>query len=430
MPLRHLESFITGFNLSHASIVEGGTYHNLKDLADFPVKAKSLTYPKWPAINSVHIPAGDTLFRHILQKDIVVHAPYQNYETVLRFFNEAVIDESVEEIFVTLYRVANDSRIVSALISAARNGKKVSVMVELKARFDEGNNIKWAKRMKDAGIKIIYSDNALKVHAKIALVKRKIDGNTHYSGLLSTGNLNESTARFYTDHILLTTHQEMLMEIELLFQFLSKKKKSQEDTSVPFHHLLVAQFNLQSRFIALIDREIEHARAGRPAAITIKLNNLEEEVMISKLYEASNAGVKIELIVRSICRLKPGIEGQSEHIRIRRIVDTYLEHGRVYLFHNNGHEELYMGSADWMNRNIYRRIEVCFPVYDPAIKEEIKKILALQLQDNRQAVWLNRELKNIPVNTPAAEKPLRSQEAIYRMLQQSNVPQEYEPVEP
>ncbi|TXJ23477.1 MAG: polyphosphate kinase 1 [Chitinophagaceae bacterium] len=414
IPLRQLQNIVVTFNLKKASVVEGGRHHNLKDLASLPVVGKELSYPAWPAIQ---LKTGNApwegLLEQIIEGDIMIHPPYQSYNTVLRFFNEAVIDQTVEEIFTTLYRVASDSRIAQALISAAKNGKKVTVLVELKARFDEANNIHWAKRMKAAGVKIIYSSNALKVHAKIALIKRKHP--THpFTGLLATGNLNESTARFYTDHILLTAFQPMLQEMEKLFSFLGKGKKPEPGDHLPFQHLLVAQFNLQQRFLELIDREIQFAKNGQPASIRIKLNNLEEETMINKLYEASNAGVKIDLVVRGICRLEPGLPEQSEHITIKRIVDRYLEHGRVFIFHNNGEEEVYLGSADWMNRNIYRRIEVCFPVYDPRWKAQLQEMISLQLRDNVQAVWIDAAQANPPVEK---EPPLiRSQEVIYHWL--------------
>jgi len=412
--LRHLYRIIHTLNLSKASIVQGGYYHNLKDLTGFPLQDAHLSYPKWPAHLACQLKKEDTLFGLILEKDLMVHVPYQNYDPVLRFFNEAANDIFVEEISVTLYRVADNSRIVNALMTAAKNGKKVSVMVELKARFDEANNIKWASRMKAAGVKIIYSDQDLKVHAKVALVKRTVRDQSHYLGLLATGNLNESTAKFYTDHILLTANQPMLEELQQLFGFLRKKKKKPllED-NISFNHLLVAQFNLQTKFLSLIDREIVNARKGLPSSITIKMNNLEEKILISKLYEASAAGVKIQLIIRSVCCLIPGVAGQSENITIRRIVDKYLEHGRIFLFHNNGEEELFMGSADWMNRNIYGRIEVCFPIYDLILKERLIAILNIQLADNVQAVALNEELQN---NYITGEQPVRSQEAIYQFV--------------
>ncbi|WP_159467851.1 polyphosphate kinase 1 [Dyadobacter sp. 3J3] len=414
MPLRHLQDMIEVFSLQKASVVEGGKHHNLKDLASLPVQNASFSYPLWPAIQSLKdkdIPG--TLFAAIEKEDRIVHVPYQSYDTIIRFFNEAAIDNSVEKIYTTMYRVASDSRIGYALISAAKNGKKVSVLVELKARFDEANNIRWAQKMKAAGVRIIYSGNILKVHAKIALVKRK-NSKTPYLGLLATGNLNESTARFYTDHILLTAYQPMLAEMETLFNFLRKKKKGNLQP-ILFQHLLVAQFNLQTRFLEMIDREIENAKRGMPAFITIKMNNLEEEVLISKLYDASNAGVKINLIVRSICRLVPGIPGQSENITIKRIVDRYLEHGRIFIFHNEGNEEVYMGSADWMNRNIYRRIEVCFPIYNEAIKKQMIELLALQWSDTVQAVLIDKNLENISLSM-GDDQGIRSQEAIYKFL--------------
>lgn len=412
--LRHLYRIIYTLNLSNASVVQGGYYHNLKDLNGFPLQDPHLSYPKWPAHQACQLKKEQTLFSLILEKDMMVHVPYQNYDPVLRFFNEAANDNFVEEISVTLYRVADNSRIVNALMTAAKNGKKVSVMVELKARFDEANNIKWASRMKAAGVKIIYSSQDLKVHAKVALVKRTIRDQSHYLGLLATGNLNESTARFYTDHILLTANQPMLEELQMLFGFLRKKKKKPllED-EISFEHLLVAQFNLQPRFLALIDREIVNAKKGLPAQITIKMNNLEEKTLISKLYEASGAGVKVQLIVRSVCCLIPGVKGQSENITVRRIVDKYLEHGRIFLFHNNGKEELFMGSADWMNRNIFGRIEVCFPIYDDSLKSRLTEILDLQLADTVQAVELNEALQN---NYVSGDPAIRSQEAIYRFL--------------
>ena len=345
------------------------------------------------------------------EQDAILHTPYQSYDMVLRFFNEAAANPDITEIYTTMYRVAGDSKIANALISAANNGKKVLVFVELKARFDEANNIKWSKLMKAAGVKIVYSIPGLKVHAKIALVKRKAGLRMQYHALLSTGNLNESTARIYTDHILFTSNAAITGELELLFLFLSYRRKPVSPNEIKFSHLLVAQFNLQQRFLAMIDREISHAKNGRPASIIIKLNNIEDRVLIRKLYEASAAGVKVQLIARSICCLVPGIEGVSENISASRIVDRYLEHGRVFIFHNDGHEEIYMGSADWMNRNIYSRIEVCFPVYDEKIKEEIKHIISLQLADNTQAVLLNENMENIP--KPVFSNAVHSQQAIH-----------------
>ena len=241
-----------------------------------------------------------------------------------------------------------------------------------------------------------------------------------YIGLLATGNLNESTTRFYTDHVLLTAHREMLHEMELLFIFLSQRKKPDTEDSIQFNHLLVAQFNLQQQFLSLIDREIYHAKQGLEAGIVIRLNNLEERVLINKLYEASQAGVKVQLIVRSICCLVPDVKGLSENIAIKRIVGRYLEHGRVFIFRNKGQELVFMGSADWMNRNIYTRIEVCFPVYDEAVKKQVRAIVQLQLLDNVQAVLIDQHLNNVPVAVQENGPAVDSQAAIYNMLQLKN----------
>lgn len=418
-PLRLLTYMGKRWGIANSSFVKGGMYHNLKDLSSLPINIPVLKYTKWPAV-SINLSVGEGVFKQIEREDILVSTPYQSYNAILRFFNEAALDSQVSEIYVTLYRVAHDSRIVHALINAALSGKKVTVMVELKARFDEANNIKWAKRMIAAGVNIIYSITALKVHAKVALVKRVKEGRTKYYGLLSTGNFNENTAAFYTDHILITANGSLLREMELLFVFLAKRQKPQPADKDMFSKLLVAGFNLQQRFLDLIDREIENANKGLPAAITIKLNNLEEQVLIAKLYDASRAGVKVSLIVRSICCLVPGVPGMSENITVRRIVDRYLEHGRVFIFHSNGAAEVYMGSSDWMNRNIYRRIEVCFPVYDERKKTEVIEMINLQLQDNLKAVMLNNNIENIPV---AEGIPgVQSQSRIYQLLSEKLLP--------
>ncbi|TSJ43978.1 polyphosphate kinase 1 [Mucilaginibacter corticis] len=413
IPLRILQLLCNNWGIESSNMVEGGNYHNLKDLFGFPVSLPALRYDKWPTIYN-RLSADELIFDQIEKKDVLINTPYQSYDTILRFFNAAALDETVEEVYVTLYRVARDSRIANALINAASAGKKVTVLVELKARFDEANNIKWANRMKNAGVDIVYSVTALKVHAKVAMVKRRINGRVKYYGLLATGNFNENTAAFYTDHILMTANKDLLREIELLFIFLAKREKPTSPDLINFEHLLVAQFNLQDRFLAMIDREMSNAAKGLPASITIKLNNLEEQLLISKLYDASQAGVKISLIVRSICCLVPGVKGMSENITIKRIVDRYLEHGRAFIFHNNGTPEVYLGSADWMNRNIYRRIEVCFPVYDEQLKTDIINIINIQLADNVQAVMLNEKLQNVPVKT--TEPAIQSQREVYNYL--------------
>ncbi|MGX5689974.1 polyphosphate kinase 1 [Arcticibacter tournemirensis] len=405
-------------NLKHAQFMEGGVYHNLKDLMNFPYFNRDLSYKKWEPVRVSSIKAALPMCQQIAHKDLIFHTPYHSYNPVLRFFNEAATNADVEEIYVTLYRVASNSRIVNALITAAKNGKKVTVLVELKARFDEANNVKWARKMKEAGVRLIYSISSLKVHAKIALVKKRDGTRLKYTGLLATGNFNEKTASLYTDHILMTSHKGILREIELLFIFLARKERPKSPELIPFKYLLVSQFNLLSRFLELLDREISFANQGKEAAVTIKLNNLEEQVLISKLYEASAAGVKISLIVRGICCLIPGVEGMSENIKVRRIVDRYLEHGRIFLFNNGGEQQLFLGSADWMNRNIYRRIEVCFPILDGDVKKEIISILNLQLMDNIQAVNITSSDMNAPLST--GNRAVQSQKAIYDLIYSKN----------
>lgn len=414
MPQEIRKGLMKVLNLRDDSMAEGGRYHNLKDLADLRVVNDGLYEQDWRPVPHRGAVEGKSILEEAGEEDMLFNPPYQAYDPVLQFFNEAATHPGVKELYVTLYRVAAKSQIVNALITAARNGKVVTVFVELKARFDEANNLRWARKMKAAGVKIIYSIPGLKVHAKVALVKLRKGADNRYVGLLATGNLNESTARFYTDHILITSHRAMLKEMESLFVFLTRRIKPPFSDFLEFGHLLVAQFNLHERFLELIDREIENARRGLPASLTIKLNNLEEKVLISHLYEASNAGVKIHLLIRSICCLIPGVEGMSSNITVKRIVDRYLEHGRVFIFHNNGHPEVFLGSSDWMNRNIYRRIEVCFPVYNEVLKDRIIRMMEIQWNDTAQAVVLNSKLENHFYEKQ--EEGLRSQKCLYRLF--------------
>ena len=419
-PKRLLKTMRSLFNLKKKSAMKGGYYHNLKDFFKFPISNQEWNYH--PQVPIPHGPRGfGSLLERLEEKDLLINTPYHTYDAILRFFNEAAINKDVEEIWISVYRVAKTSRILHALMSAARNGKKVTVFVELKARFDEENNIRWAKELKKAGVHVLYSLPNLKVHAKIGLVKRRRgkDESGTYFGLLSTGNLNEITAGVYADHLLLTANQHISKELAQVFSILSDRNRALHPTSssYKFNHLLVAQFNLVETFEALVDREIANAKNGLQARIIIKLNNLEEKGMINKLYEASQAGVKVSLIVRSICRLIPGVQGMSENITVKRIVDRYLEHSRVFIFHNQAQEVMYLGSADWMKRNLYKRIEVCFPIYDQDIKNEIKDLITIQLADDTFAVTLNEHLENVPI-TPT--KGVRAQEATYEYLKEKH----------
>jgi polyphosphate kinase len=299
---------------------------------------------------------------------------------------------------------------VNALINARNNGKKVTVFVEVKARFDEHANLQFAKIMKKAGIRIIYSIPGLKVHAKVALVLRKsIKGRKSAYAFLSTGNFNEKTAKLYADHGLLTSDENITSELKLLFNHLED-----QTLKIKLKHLLVAQFNIKKELIKLIDREIVNARDGKPAWMILKMNGIDHKKMIDKLYEASQAGVKIDLIVRGICCVVPG-EPFSENITITRIVDRYLEHARVFVFGNQGDPEIYMASADWMNRNLDSRIELCFPIYDKFIKNEVMDVLQLQLQDNTKARHLDKVPTNLPVHSEGKRK-IRAQIETYKLL--------------
>lgn len=419
-PNDFLKRLSAWFELPDSALVAGGRYHSLNDLSSLPNPiGSSVTYPARFPLAVRDLGETTSIFECIKERDYLLHLPYQSYSPVLRFFNEAATDPHVREIYVTLYRIATDSAIATALISAARNGKQVTVFVELKARFDEENNLRWGRQLKAAGVRLVYSIPNLKVHAKTALVKREQDGVTQYYGLLATGNFNENTAHFYTDHVLLTSHPGITTEMEWIFRYLQSREQPAAYPLFPLRHLLIAPFNLTTRFETLIDREIAHQRAGRSARITIKLNNLQEKKMINKLYEASQAGVRIDLIVRAICTLVPGVPGQSETITVRRIVDRYLEHGRIFIFHNDGEPETYLGSADWMNRNLHRRVEVCFPLYDPSLQAQIYRLIAMQLADNVQASKLTPtgQMQRVgPDPSLTSSQAVRSQEGIYEWL--------------
>ncbi len=411
MPKQTLEFIQAKFDLSEDDLVAGGRYHNMHDLFQLknPLKPKLENEPL-TAIRKKVLDHKRLIFDAIDEHDILLHFPYQTYDYVLRFFNEAALDPQVKEINVTFYRIAPDSFICNALISAAHNGKDVTVFVEIKARFDEANNLRWAEKMEKAGIKIVYSIPGLKVHAKVALVKRELEnGTTRKYGYFGTGNFNEKTAIIYADEALLTHQSYLTDELDNLFAYLSDQKRE-----ISFHELLVAQFNITDRFIALIDREIEHALQGNKAHIIIKMNNLQDDIMIDKLYEASKAGVKIELIVRAICCLRPGLEGLSENITVHRIVDRFLEHSRVFYFYNNGSEDIYLGSADWMKRNLYHRIEVVFPLYDPSLKQEMIQLLNFQLADNTKGCLLDADLHNVMIDN--GPERVRSQHTFYEWL--------------
>jgi len=411
MPPEFLDFLRLSLKLSRKDLVPGGKYHNFSDLFTFPnplspkleIKALKPLYKK--ELNSF-----PSLQEAIAEKDWMLHFPYHSYDPVIRFLNEAAMDPKVKEIKTTQYRVASDSAVVNALLNARNNGKKVTVFVELKARFDEHSNLQFSRIMKKAGIRIIYSIPGLKVHAKIALVLRKaVKQKQEAYAFLSTGNFNEKTARIYADHGLFTSDENITNELKDLFIFLEN-----QEARPKLKHILVAQLNIKEEFIRMIDREISHSLAGKESRIILKMNGLDHKKMINKLYEASKKGVKIDILVRGICCLVPG-KKYSENITVTRIVDRYLEHARVFVFHNDGDNEMYMASADWMNRNLNRRIELGFPIYDENIKSEVMEILKLQLADNTKARVLDSEHNNLP-RSAAGTKKIRAQIETYKLL--------------
>jgi polyphosphate kinase len=357
------------------SIIPGGRYHNRREYMDFPNLGRyDLLYKPNEPLPVPGLSLDGSILEKISKKDYLVHAPYQSFSYLTKFLREAALDPKVSSIKITLYRLAKNSQIISSLINAAKNGKKVVVQIELQARFDEASNISYAEQMQTEGIELIFGIKGLKVHSKICVIERLEDGKNRRYGFISTGNFNESTAKIYTDVTLLTCHQGILKDISKIFEFFDINYRVHR-----YKHLIVSPHYTRTKFIKLIDREILHALAGRKTHIKLKMNSLSDVKMIDKLYEASNAGVKIQLQVRGICSLIPGIPGMSENIEAISIVDNYLEHSRVYIFGNAGLNEVYISSADFMTRNLDGRVEVTCPIYDLEIKKE--------LIDNFNVAW-------------------------------------------
>lgn len=418
IPKNLLMYLASSFNVDYEEMFAGRKYHNLKDLFGLPVNNKELLYPTVKTLTPPELVDRNNIFKAIDKKDILLHFPYDSYNTILAFFNQASIDPEVEEIYITLYRVASNSLIANSLMSAARNGKKVTVFIELKARFDEANNLSWSKRLEDAGVEIIYSIPEIKVHSKIALVIKRDDNEKKSYSILSTGNFNETTAKFYTDHTLLTADKQINKELLSLFLFLRARKKPKEKEDLKFKNLLVSQFDIIKDFKALIEGEIKKQQEGKPARIRIKLNNLEEPYMIDLLYKASIAGVKIEMLVRSICSLMPGVKDMSETIEVRRIVDRYLEHTRIFIFGEGDDTTLIMGSSDWMTRNLRRRIEVCATIQDEKCKKELTDYFDIQWRDNDKAVKLNADMTHAKLDGVGYSNLSNAQRNIYEYLKQ------------
>ncbi|MEQ3131648.1 RNA degradosome polyphosphate kinase [Bacteroides thetaiotaomicron] len=417
MPQDFLDFLVDAFRIHRDELVPGDKHLNLEDLRHLPNPNKSLRRIEKPQPMKLNIlDEKESIFNYVAQKDLLLYYPYHSFEHFTHFLYEAVHNPETREIMVTQYRVAENSAVINTLIAAAQNGKKVTVFVELKARFDEENNLATAEMMQAAGIKIIYSIPGLKVHAKVALVRRRgLNGEKIPSyAYISTGNFNEKTATLYADCGLFTCRKEIVNDLYNLFRTLQGK----EDPK--FTTLLVARFNLIPELNRLIDREISLADQGKGGRIILKMNALQDPAMIDRLYEASEHGVQIDLIVRGICCLIPE-QSYSRNIRVTRIVDSFLEHARIWYFGNEGHPKVYMGSPDWMRRNLYRRIEAVTPILDPDLRASLIEMLHIQLADNQKACWVDDKLQNVFKKRASGTPAVRAQYDFYEWLKKDIV---------
>ena len=411
MPLDMLTYLVAKLDLSADGLIPGNRYHNFKDFISFPnVGGPDLEYPKVSPLPVNNLSSMKSIFAQIAKKDYLINLPYQSFDYIIHFLREAAIDPKVKEINITLYRLAENSRVIHALINAAKNGKKVNCLLELKARFDEQANIYWTNRLEEEGIVVNYGMLDYKVHSKICLVKRLEKGKFVYYANLATGNFNEKTASLYCDHSVFTSNPLITRDLVKLFEGLQKKVFYKG-----FENLIVSPLESRQKFYDLIGQEIKNAKSGKKAYITLKMNSLTDEDIISKLYEANNAGVKIKLIIRGMCCLIPGVEGFSENIEAFSIIDRFLEHARVWIFGNDGNDLVYLSSADLMPRNLDHRVEVGFPILDPDIKSEIIDIINIQLMDNTKAREINR-LNNNRYRKTRTKTVSRAQNDIYSYL--------------
>jgi polyphosphate kinase len=370
--------------------VAGGRYHNHKDYMDFPEIGKPHHYyPKLPPFRHKDLLIHTSILKSLRRKDIMLHYPYQKFDHFIDLLREAAIDPLVDEIGITIYRVAPDSKVVNALLNAIRNGKKVTVVIELQARFDEENNIFWSGKLQEEGANLINGITGLKIHCKLAWIKRQEDGGFRNYAYIGTGNFHEGTARIYADDGLLTSDPRLADEVANVFEFFKHNYKH-----FKYNHLVVSPFQMRKVFLKLIRNEMKNAKAGKEAWIILKMNSLIDPEMMLKLYEAAQAGVKLKLIIRGIFGMKTGITGLSENIEGISIVDKYLEHSRIFVFANNGDQRYFISSADWMTRNLNRRIEVAVPIYDTEIQRELMEMLLIQLKDNSKARILDQDLQN------------------------------------
>ncbi len=412
MPDKLLDYLVKSFYLDRDILVKGGSKHNFRDFFSFPnPRSPELEIEKWPPLPIPSIEEHEGSIASLIHdRDLMLSVPYQRYDYLIDFLSEASRDQTVEEIKTTQYRVAENSTVIKALINAAENGKKVTVFVELKARFDEEANLEWASEMKKAGIRILYSIPKLKVHAKIALVIRQEESEIGDQVYLGTGNFNEKTAKLYGDHGLFTSHIGIVNEVKDLYKHLED-----QTYQCKFDHIMVPGFNMVDQFTSLIRQEVKNVKDGKDGYILLKMNGLQDIPLVEELYRASEAGVEIDIIVRGICILKPN-QPYSKNIRLIRIVDRFLEHARVFVFHNDGKPKIFMGSADWMKRNLNRRIECVFPIYDETLKEELLDVLNIQLSDNVKASAIDENLLNVRVCNELPD--LRSQLATYEYFKE------------
>lgn len=400
--------------------LSGGRYHNHKDLMKFPDCGRTdLKYPVWKPLFKPEFLNAKSLIDLIREEDRFLHVPYHSFDHYIQLLCEAAISPRVKGIKTTLYRLAKDSKVVEALIAAAKNGKKVTVVIELLARFDEASNIKWSKRMKDAGINVIFGVEGLKVHSKLLYINMTVGPDI---ACIGTGNFHEGNAKVYTDCLLMTASHPIVKDVANVFNFIEKPF-----LPVKFKELLVSPNSMKKNVLSMIQNEIRNRQLGRPAYIKVKINHITDEDVVKKLYEASAAGVQIDLLVRGNCSIVTGIEGVSDNIHIHGIIDRYLEHSRILIFCNGGDERYYIGSADWMPRNLDHRIEVMTPVYNPIIKEELKRIVEWGFADTLKGRLVDGTGDNLLLALDPTAKPFRSQEELYKYYEKqiadSNVAQ-------
>lgn len=389
----------------------GGRYHNFKDFMSFPnMGGKNLVFAKTYPNKHPEISHNTSIIDRIKEGDIMLHYPYQSFQHIVDLLREASIDPKVRAIKMTFYRAARDSNVINALINAARNGKYVTVFLEIQARFDEKANIYWSRKLEEEGVKIIKTLPGFKVHSKLMLIRRKESGKNVYYANISTGNFNESTAKVYADDSLLTAHKGITTEVNMLFHLFESPYNPPK-----FKHLIVAPYYMRNSFINKLNAEIRNAKSGKEAWVILKLNNLVDKKITAKLYNAAKAGVKITIICRGICILVPGLKGVSENIKVISIVDKFLEHSRIFVFANDGDPKYYLSSADWMVRNFDHRFETAAPIYDKNLQDEIMAMLKLQLSDNTKARLVNTKDNNEYVVTKSKTK-IRSQFKTYEMF--------------